>query len=359
MHIHGLFDRLLARNGSDLHLAPGYPPMMRVRGDLVAEDQPPLEPEDVQALLSGLLTAEQQRTFTATGDLDFAYAYGGKARFRGNLMRKLAGVGAVFRAIPTKILTLDQLDVPDGLRRLTELERGLVLVAGPTGGGKSTTLAAMLDHINATRTGHILTIEDPIEFVHAPRSCLITHKEVGDHVPSVAEALRGAGREDADVILVGELHGAEAIRLALELASSGGLVLAAIRAGSASAAIERCIDAFPADQQAQIRNRLADALAGVLAQQLLERADGAGRIAVHEVVIGDAALASLIREGDTAQLASAIRTGAAGGAQALDATLDRLVREGIVTAGDALEAALDRDAFAKLPHVAHELTELA
>jgi twitching motility protein PilT len=313
----------------------------------------------VQALLSGVLTPEQQRTFTATGDLDFAYAYGQKARFRGNLMRKLAGVGAVFRTIPTKILTLDQLDVPKGIRKLTELKSGLVLVTGPTGSGKSTTLAAMLDHINATRSGHILTIEDPIEFVHQPKSCLITHKEVGDHVPSFLEAIRSAGRENADVILVGELRGAETMKLALQLASFGILIFATIHTNSAAATIDRFVNAFPADQQPQIRGLLADSLAGVVAQQLLKRADGTGRVAVHEILIGNLALASLIREGKTAQIPNAIQTGAAEGMQAMDATLDRLVREGAVKAVDALEKALDKESFSKLPHVARELTEPA
>ena len=351
-----LFDRLLAQGGSDLHLAPGYPPMMRIRGDLVpAPGEPVLDADAVQRLLDGVTTAEQRAHFAATGDLDFAYAYGDKARFRGNLMRKLSGVGGVFRTIPSKILTLDQLGVPAGIRRLAELRAGLVLVTGPTGSGKSTTLAAMIDHINGSRRGHILTIEDPVEFVHTARGCLVTHKEVGEHVPSFLEAIRSAGRENADVILVGELRGAETMKLALQLASFGILIFATVHTNSAAATIDRFVNAFPADQQPQIRGLLADSLAGVVAQQLLKRADGSGRVAVHEILVGNLALSSLIREGKTSQIASFIQSGAADGMQAMDVALDRLVKEGAVRAADALEKAIDKESFAKLPHIAREL----
>ena len=305
--IFALFDRLLAQSGSDLHLAPGYPPMMRIRGDLLpAPGEAPLDAATVQHLLDGILTPEQRAHFANVGDLDFAYAFGTKARFRGNLMRKVAGVGGVFRTIPSKILSLDQLGVPPGIRRLSELRSGMVLVTGPTGSGKSTTLAAMIDHINATRRGHILTIEDPVEFVHTSKSCLITHKEVGDHVPSFLEAIRSAGRENADVILVGELRGAETMKLALQLASFGVLIFATVHTNSAAATIDRFVNAFPAEQQPQIRGLLADSLAGVVAQQLLKRSDGSGRVAVHEILVGNLALSSLIREGKTSQIASFI-----------------------------------------------------
>lgn len=355
--IFALFDRLLAQGGSDLHLAPNYPPMMRIRGDLLpSPNEPPLDAATVQHLLDGILTPAQRAHFAAAGDLDFAYAYGDKARFRGNLMRKLAGTGGVFRTIPSKILSLDKLGVPPGIRRLTELRSGMVLVTGPTGSGKSTTLAAMIDHINATRRGHILTIEDPVEFVHTSRSCLVTHKEVGDHVPSFLEAIRSAGRENADVILVGELRGAETMKLALQLASFGVLIFATVHTNSAAATIDRFVNAFPAEQQPQIRGLLADSLAGVVAQQLLKRADGSGRVAVHEILVGNLALSSLIREGKTSQIASFIQSGASEGMQTMDSALDRLVRDGSVRAHDALEKAIDKESFSKLPHVARELT---
>ncbi|MEZ4360826.1 MAG: PilT/PilU family type 4a pilus ATPase [Kofleriaceae bacterium] len=354
--IHALFDKLLAQQGSDLHLAPGYPPMLRVRGDLVpAPGEPVLEAASVQRLLEELLSPQQRAQVEATGDLDFAYAYASKARFRGNIMRKLSGLGGVFRTIPSKILSLEQLGVPVGIRRLAELRSGLVLVTGPTGSGKSTTLAAMIDHLNGTRRGHILTIEDPVEFVHTSRSCLVTHKEVGDHVPSFLEAIRSAGRENADVILVGELRGAETMKLALQLASFGILIFATVHTNSAAATIDRFVNAFPADQQPQIRGLLADSLAGVVAQQLLKRADGSGRVAAHEILVGNLALASLIREGKTSQIASFIQSGQAEGMQTMDSALDRLVREGAVRATDALEKAIDKESFSKLPHITREL----
>ncbi|NVB82004.1 MAG: PilT/PilU family type 4a pilus ATPase [Kofleriaceae bacterium] len=346
--IAALFDRLLERGGSDLHLSPGYPPMLRIRGQLVADGDKPLTSPDIEALLLPLLSAEQRATFEGGGDLDFAHAHGTKARFRANYLRKLTGTGAVFRAIPTIIKTLDELGVPAGIRKLAELRAGLVLVTGPTGSGKSTTLAAMIDHINRTRSGHILTIEDPVEFVHQPRKCFITHKEVGEHVPTFLDAIRSAGRENADVILVGELRGAETMKAALQLASFGILIYATVHTNSAAATIDRYVNAFPADQQPQIRGLLADSLAGVVAQQLLPKADGAGRVAAHEILIGNLALASLIREGKSQQIAGLIQSGQAEGMQGMDASLERLVRAGTVKAEAALEKALDKDGFAKL-----------
>ena len=342
-----LFDRLLDQGGSDLHLAPGYPVMMRVRGTLVANGDRSLTSRDIEPMLMALLTPEQRAHFESTGDLDFAHAHGTRARFRANYMKKLGGVGAVFRAIPTTIKTLDELGVPPGIRKLSELRAGLVLVTGPTGSGKSTTLAAMIDHINRGRPGHILTIEDPIEFVHQPRRCLITHKEVGEHVPTFLDAIRSAGRENADVILVGELRGAETMKAALQLASFGILIYATVHTNSAAATIDRYVNAFPAEQQPQIRGLLADSLAGVVAQQLLPKADGQGRVAAHEILLGGLALASLIREGKTPQIGGYIQTGLADGMQPMDLSLERLVTAGTVRAQDALEKALDKDTFAK------------
>jgi twitching motility protein PilT len=350
-----LFDRLLELGGSDLHLAAGYPPMLRIRGDLVADGDRVLTAADVDALIAPLLSREQAAQFAATGDLDFAHAHGTRARFRANYLRKTTGAGAVFRAIPSEILSLDALGVPTGIRRLVELRSGLVLVTGPTGSGKSTTLAAMIDHINRTRAGHILTIEDPVEFVHQPRRCLVTHKEVGEHVPSFLEAIRSAGRENADVILVGELRGAETMKAALQLASFGILIYATVHTNSAGATIDRFVNAFPAEQQPQIRGLLADSLAGVVAQQLLRRIDVKGRVAAHEILLGNYALSSLIREAKTSQIASFIQSSSGDGMQGMDVALERLVSAGTISARDALDKALDKETFAKLPSVARAL----
>ncbi|HEX4455512.1 MAG TPA: PilT/PilU family type 4a pilus ATPase [Kofleriaceae bacterium] len=351
-----LFDRLLERGGSDLHLTAGYPPMLRVGGELVPDGDRVLGAGDIDKLTDSLLSADQRRQFARTGDLDFAHAHGTKARFRANYLRKMTGPGAVFRAIPSKILTLDQLSVPAGIRKLTELRTGLVLVTGPTGSGKSTTLAAMIDHINRTRSGHVLTIEDPVEFVHQPQRCLITHKEVGEHVPSFLEAIRSAGRENADVILVGELRGAETMKAALQLASFGVLIFATVHTNSAAATIDRFVNAFPADQQPQIRGLLSDSLCGVVAQQLVRKNDGStGRVAVHEILVGSIALSSLIRDGKTAQIASLIQSGTAEGMQSMDVALEKLVAAGTIKARDALEKALDKETFAKYPHVRAQL----
>ena len=354
--IGNLFDRLLEAGGSDLHLTPGYPPMFRLRGKLQAEGDKPLNARDLEALLLPMLTEYQRRLFLATGDLDFAHAHDQRARFRCNFLRKTTGMGAVFRAIPTQIKSLDQLAVPPGVRKLVDTKAGLVLVTGPTGSGKSTTLAAMIDHINRTRLGHILTIEDPIEFVHQPQRCMITHKEVGEHVPSFLEAIRSAGRENADVILVGELRGAETMRAALQLASFGILILATVHTNSAAATIDRFVNAFAAEQQHQIRGLLSDSLAGVIAQQLLPKADGTGRVAAHEIMYGNLALAALIRESKTQQIPSFIQQNIADGMQGMDSALEKLVTTGAVNAQDALDKALDKDQFARIPAVARQLS---
>jgi twitching motility protein PilT len=268
---------------------------------------------------------------------------------------KTAGPGAVFRTIPTEILTTQQLGLPSAVVQLAERRAGLVLVTGPTGSGKSTTLAAMLDHINRTREAHILTIEDPVEFVHRPRKCQISHREVGVHTPSFADAIRSAGRENADVILVGELRGRETMKMALQLASFGVLIFATVHTNSAPATIDRFVNAFPASQQPQIRGMLSDSLAGIVAQQLLRKADGSGRVAAQEILIGTPGVASAIREGKTTMLQSLIQSGATHGMQSIDAVLAGLVAQGVVTPQDALEKAADKDSFARIPKVAAAL----
>lgn len=349
------FDILLEKGGSDLHLSVGHPPTIRLKGELVSVDKDPLDEVKIRHLMDELLDVDQHEYFHAYHDLDFAYGYQDKARFRANYLYKTTGPGAVFRTIPSEILTAQQLGLPEAAVKLAERRAGLVLVTGPTGSGKSTTLAAMLDHINRRREAHILTIEDPVEFVHRPRKCQITHREVGVHTPSFADAIRSAGRENADVILVGELRGRETMKMALQLASFGILIFATVHTNSAPATIDRFVNAFPASQQPQIRGMLSDSLAGIVAQQLLRRADGSGRVAAQEILIGTPGVASAIREGKTTMLQSLIQSGGSHGMQSIDAVLAGLVSQGVVTPQDALEKAADKDSFARIPKVAAAL----
>jgi twitching motility protein PilT len=346
-----LFDQLLAENGSDLHLSVGYPPMIRKHGELVPLNAPVLTIPAVEKLLREIVDEVRMQKFRDEWDLDFAYGYENKARFRANYLMKTTGPGAVFRTIPSKVLTAKDLHLPEACLRLAERRAGLVLVTGPTGSGKSTTLAAMLDYINETRSGHILTIEDPVEFVHQPKRCLITHREVGLDTPSFQDAIRSAGRENADTILVGELRGAETMRLALQLASFGVLIFATVHTNSASATIERFVNAFPSEQQPQIRGLLADSLAGIVAQQLLRRAGGGGRVAAHEILVSNMGVASAIRESKTALLPSLMQSGAREGMQTMDACLLKLLQAKAITAADAMEKSLDKESFARLPAV--------
>jgi twitching motility protein PilT len=349
------FDVLLERGGSDLHLSIGYPPMIRAKGALVAIENDPLDHPTIVRLMDEIINEDKRVYFHAHRDLDFAYGYEDKARFRANYLYKTTGPGAVFRTIPSEILTAEQLGLPKAAIDLSERRSGLVLVTGPTGSGKSTTLAAMLDHINRTRDGHILTIEDPVEFVHRPRKCQITHREVGDHTPSFADAIRSAGRENADVILVGELRGRETMQMALQLASFGILIFATVHTNSAPATIDRFVNAFPANQQPQIRGMLGDSLAGIVAQQLLRKADGTGRVAAQEILIGTSGVSAAIREAKTAMLTSLIQSGGSYGMQSIDAVLAKLVEKGTVSPEDALDKAADKDSFARIPKVAAAL----
>ena len=260
----------------------------------------------------------------------------------------MTGLAAVFRTIPTKIQTLAELGCPEPIRRLSDRRAGLVLVTGPTGSGKSTTLAAMIDHINDTRACHVLTIEDPVEFVHQPKKSQITHREVGPHAVSFASAIRSAGREDPNVILIGELRNNETMKLALQLASFGILVFATVHTNSAPATIDRIINAFPSDEQPQVRGMLAESLAGIVAQQLLKTADGKGRVAAHEILIGTSGITALIREGKTFQIPSLMQTAQSVGMQTMDMALERLVAKGTITAEAALEKAIDKESFQRL-----------
>ncbi len=346
--LHALFDALLQRKASDLHLAVGHSPLCRRRGELEPLRDEPVDAAEMDALLFEILSPEERTRITTELDLDFAYAYADKARFRANYFFKTTGLAAVFRTIPSRVLSLDDLACPDVVRRVSERRSGVILVTGPTGSGKSTTLAAMLDHINRTRACHILTIEDPVEFVHQPARAQVTHREVGKDAGSFAAAIRSAGREDADVILIGELRTNETMKLALQMASSGTLVFGTVHTNSAPATIERIINAFPADEQPQVRGMLAESLTAIVAQQLLKTADGKGRLAVHEILLGSPALGAMIREGKTFQVTSLMQSGGASGMQTMDSALERAVQKGLVTAEDALEKAIDKESFQKL-----------
>jgi twitching motility protein PilT len=345
--ISALFDALLAEEGRELHLSTGYPPLGRIRGELIPLREAPLTSPEVEGLLSELIPAEQQQQLTEELDLDFSYTYGTKARFRAHCFHKVTGLAAVFRALPSKVPSLEELNAPEGIRRLAERRSGLVLVTGPAGSGRSTTLAAMLHHINRTRHAHLLTIEDPVEFVHEPVKSQVTHREVGLHAPSFATALRSASREDPNVLLVGELSTPETMKLALQHASAGVLVLAAVHTPSAQATLDRILHMFPAEEQPQIRGLLAESLAGIVSQRLVRTADGKGLVAAQEVLIGGGPVAELIRQGKVSELSGTVQAGQAQGMQILDMHLEKLVEAGTVTPKDALAKAQDREAFAR------------
>ncbi len=342
-----LFDSLLAEKGSDLHLSVGYPPLGRIRGKLTPLREAPLTESEVEAMLLEIVTPEQKLQITEELDLDFAYTYGTKGRFRANYFYKTTGLAAVFRFIPPKVQSLEELGLPAVVRRLAERRGGLVLVAGPAGSGRSTTLAAMVHHLNQTRHGNVLTIEEPVEFVHEPTQAQVTHREVGPHAPGFAVALQSAAREDVNAVLAAELSTPEAMRLALQLASSGVLVLTSVYALGAQAALERILQAFPADEQPQIHGLLGDCLAGIVSQQLLRTANGKGRVLALEVLLGGGAVAAMIRQGQVSQLSGMMQGGQASGMQTLDQHLEQLLAAGTVAAEATLEVAQDREAFAR------------
>ena len=343
-----LFDELMKRGGSDLHLSAGYPPLARIRGELVPLSEKMPDAKELEEVLLELLSPGQRARLQSELDLDFAHAHKATARFRANYFSKATGLGAVFRLVPNRVLTLAELSCPEVLWRLADRRAGLIVVTGPSGSGKSTTLAAMLDHINKTRACHILTIEDPIEFVHEPLRAQITHREVGAHAPSYGVALRGAGRENPDVVLVGELNDLATIKLALQLATTGVLVFATVRTNGAASTIERLVNVFPVEEQPHIRSLLADGLAGLVAQQLLRASDGKSLVAVHEILIGSPAVSAMIREGKTAQLANVMQAGQATGMQTMDMGLERLLATNRISAEDALDRAVDREGFAQV-----------
>ena len=339
-----LLAELLRRGGSDLHLTVGLPPRGRVSGDLQPLADEPLTAGTMEPLLREICPERRWTHFQAESDLDFAYEIPGLARFRCNYLHHHWGMAAVLRQIPARILTFEQLALPEALKKFCHLRSGLVLVTGPTGSGKSTTLAAMVDHINATQTRHIVTLEDPVEFVHPSRRSIIVHREVGEHTQSFAAGLRSAMRSDPDIILLGEMRELETIKLALNAASMGILVFGTLHTNSAPKTIDRIINAFPADEQNQVRVLLAGCLAGIVSQLLCKK-EGGGRIAAHEILLQHESLANVIRSGRISDIRSIIESGAADGMCGMDATLLRLLDSGTISAHEAYMKALDKKLF--------------
>jgi twitching motility protein PilT len=331
------------RNASDLHLTTGCKPMMRIDGDMViVEEYPEVDHDSLWDELVRISPERNIQEFDEANDTDFAYAIEGLARFRSNIFRDTTGVGAVFRVIPSKILTVEQLSVPWAMVDLCKIPKGLILVTGPTGSGKSTTLAALIDHINATQKKHIITIEDPVEFVHPNKASLVNQREIHTHTRSFKRALRAALREDPDIILVGEMRDLETIAIAIEMAVTGHLVFGTLHTSTAIGTVDRIIDQFPSDQQAQIRTMLADALLGVCAQTLLKRKEK-GRVAAYEILVVTNAVSNLIREGKTFQIATIIQTSKGLGMQMINSHLTELVEQGIVTPEEAIEKAIEKE----------------
>jgi len=344
MDISELLSFSVKNNASDLHLSSGLPPMIRVDGDIRRINIPALEHKEVHALVYDIMNDKQRRDFEEFLETDFSFALPGVARFRVNAFNQERGAAAVFRTIPSKVLSLEDLNAPRFFQELTTKPRGLVLVTGPTGSGKSTTLAAMVNHINANTYAHILTVEDPIEFVHDSQKCLINQREVHRDTHGFTEALRSALREDPDVILVGEMRDLETIRLALTAAETGHLVFGTLHTTSAAKTIDRIIDVFPAAEKDMIRSMLSESLQAVISQTLLKKIGG-GRIAAHEIMVGTSAIRNLIREAKVAQMYSAIQTGRRDGMQTLDQNLKELVEQGKITAKTAMVKAVNKDMF--------------
>ena len=344
-----LFQMMVEQGASDLHLISGQPPAIRINGELErVAGKPPLEPDALRELLYEITPPGKKDHFESTGDLDFGYEIAGLARFRANLFQQKYGCGAVFRRIPSKVLTAEELGLPPILTKAAMLKKGLVLVTGPTGSGKSTTLAAIIDYANKNRRDHILTIEDPIEFVHESQGCIVNHREIGVHTQSFAAALRGALREDPDIILVGEMRDLETIRLAVEAAATGHLVFGTLHTENAAKTVDRVIEVFPHQEQAQIRNTLSTALRVIVAQNLFRRIDQKGRCAALEILVCTSAIANLVREAKTFQIASIMQTGKAVGMQTLDDAIQELLNKKWISPEEAYEKSMDKGRFNKL-----------
>jgi twitching motility protein PilT len=332
------------QGASDCHLSAGEPPMIRIHGDLKKLDHPHLTKEEAHALVYDIMNDAQRKSFEETHECDFSFEMGTVARFRVNVFMQRKGEGAVFRTIPTKILTLEQLEMPAMLKQLCDKEKGLILVTGPTGSGKSTTLAAMIDYLNETFEGHILTVEDPIEFVHQSKKCLVNQRELGPHTNSFANALRAALREDPDAILVGEMRDLETIQLALTAAETGHIVFGTLHTSSAPKTVDRIIDVFPPNQQAQIRAQFSESIEAVITQTLLKR-KGGGRVAALEIMTGTTAVRNLIREGKIHQIPGTMQVSQKDGMQTMDMALQNLVSRGLVTKEEAQSKSTNPNLF--------------
>jgi twitching motility protein PilT len=348
MKIHRFLRLMNDRGASDFHLTVGRPPMVRASGTMETIRYRMITEKDFAELLKPVTPPALWQSFVATGDVDYSYEIPGLARYRVNLFRQQRGSGAVFRVIPTKIMTIDQLGLPEQVRRITQLRSGLVLITGPTGSGKSTTLAAIIDLINETRSLHVITIEDPIEFVHPNKKCLIHQREIGTHAKSFAEALKAAGREDPDLILVGEMRDLDTISMALSAAERGTLVFGTLHTNNAAKTMDRIISVFPSGEQEGIRNVLGETIRAVVAQQLLPQIGG-GRVAALEILFSSPAIGNMIREGKTPQITSAIQTGAREGMVDMDTSIRRLYDAKRITARAAYDKAIDKESFKDLP----------
>ena len=345
MDISDLLAFSVKNKASDLHLSAGLPPMIRVHGDVRKINVPTMDHTQVHDMVYDIMNDGQRKVYEETLECDFSFEIPSLARFRVNAFNHNRGSGAVFRTIPSKILTLEQLNCPAIFKEIADTPRGIVLVTGPTGSGKSTTLAAMVDYINENEMGHILTVEDPIEFVHQSKKCLINQREVGPHTLSFQNALRSALREDPDVILVGEMRDLETIRLALTAAETGHLVFGTLHTSSAAKTVDRIVDVFPATEKDMVRSMLSESLRAVISQTLCKTKDEQGRVAAHEIMIGTPAIRNLIRENKVAQMYSAIQTGQNIGMQTLDQNLQDLVRRNIISANEARGKAANKDSI--------------
>lgn len=339
------FQALVDQGGSDLHLSEGEPPKLRVHGEVTAIREEPLTHEEMVELMEPICPPKLWKEFCEIGDADFAYEMDEKSRFRCNFMKQQRGYCCVFRLIPTKILTLEQLNVPEQIKRFGEMRSGLVLVTGPTGSGKSTTLAALIDYINTNFARHIITVEEPIEFVHPSKKSIITQREVPNNCPTFADGLRASLREDADIVLVGEMRDLETISLALTAAETGLLVFGTLHTNNARKTVDRIIDVFPAEQQSQARTMLAGSLRGVVAQLLMKRCDKPGRVAVNEILFATPAVSAIIREGATQKLADVITGGKGLGMQFMDDAIWQKLQQGLVSPEEAYMKAIDKARF--------------
>jgi len=343
--IDSFFKTLIESGGSDLHISEGQPPKIRVHGDVGPIRDAILTREEMEGLLKEISGDKRWQRYMETGDLDFAYEMDENSRFRCNYMKHTNGLGAVFRLIPTRISSLEELGLPSVIKQFGHLRSGLVVVTGPTGSGKSTTLAALIDYINTSFSRHIVTIEEPIEFVHSNKMCIITQREVPDQTPTFARGLKAALREDADIVLLGEMRDLETISLALTAAETGQLVFGTLHTNNARKTIDRLIDVFPSDQQQQVRTMLAASLRGVVAQLLLKRSDKPGRLAVNEILFANQAAASIIREGQTQKLQDVIIGGRGEGMQFMDDSIMENLKAGRVSGTEAYMKAIEKDRF--------------